>query len=45
MQFRFQNLAPLCRSIRHNRKSIEQFEIIYYENGSVNISRGLEKLM
>lgn len=21
MQFRFQNLAPLCRSIRHNRKS------------------------
>lgn len=29
MQFRFQNLAPLCRSIRHNRKSIEQFEIIY----------------
>ena len=29
MRFRFQNLSPLCTSIRHNRKSIEQFEIVY----------------
>lgn len=29
MQFRFRKLAPLCRSIRHKRKSIEQFQITF----------------
>lgn len=29
MQFKFRHLAPLCSSIRHNNKSIEQFYIVY----------------